>query len=150
MKNFLALQVFLLLVLSSGCSQNRIHVLHNQNESETALLMISGGLNVNSVDEETPSVFSGGNIFQVWQYPDKLEILPGLHKIKVSSKGGLLDSKPLTFMSLNAKAGHTYIIGAIIYVSKSTGRKAWRAAIVDKGVGYSGGCSAEPAYNSVK
>jgi len=150
MKKHLLLPIFFLFVFFAGCSQNRIHILHDQNESETALLMISGGLNVYSVDGETSSVFSGGNIFQVWQYPDKLEILPGLHKIKVSSKGGFFDSKPLTSMSLNAKAGHTYIIGAIIYVSKSTGRKAWRAAIVDKGVSYSGGCSVEPAYKSVK
>ena len=112
--------------------------------------MISGGLNLFSVDGESPSVFSGGNIFQAWQYPDVLEILPGQHKIEVSSRGRFLESQPVAVMSLNAEAGHTYIIGAIIYTSKSTGRKAWRAAIVDKGVDYDGGCSADPVYKSVK
>ena len=79
-----------------------------------------------------------------------LEILSGPHRIEVSFQGGFLDSQPLTALSLDAKTGHTYILGTIIYVSKRSGKKAWRAAIVDKGVGYSGGCSADPVYKAVK
>jgi len=79
-----------------------------------------------------------------------LEILPGPHRIEVSFQGGFLDSQPLTALPLDAKTGHTYILGTIICVSKRSGKKAWRAAIVDKGVGYSGGCSADPVYKAVK
>ena len=112
--------------------------------------MISGGLKVYKVDGESPSVLSGGNIFKTWQYPDVLEILPGSHRIEVFFQGSFLDSQPLTALSLDAKTGHTYILGTVIYVSKRSGKKVWRAAIVDKGVGYSGGCSAEPVYKAVK
>ena len=79
-----------------------------------------------------------------------LEVLPGPHRIEVSFQGGFLDSQPLTALPLDAKTGHTYILGTIICVSKRSGKKAWRAAIVDKGVGYSGGCSADPVYKAVK
>jgi len=44
---------------------------------------------------------------------------------------------------------HTYWERSFV-CQKGVEKKAWRAAIVDKGVGYSGGCSADPVYKAVK
>ncbi len=52
-----------------------------------------------------------------------LEILPGPHRIEVSFQGGFLDSQPLTALPLDAKTGHTYILGTIICVSKRVEKK---------------------------
>ena len=46
---------------------------------------------------------------------------------------------------LRAKAGHSYIIGAVVYV-RDAQETAWRAVLVDKGPGYNEGVSPEPAY----
>lgn len=140
----------LLLLVVAGCSQNRVHRLHDQPDAGSAVLMISGGVNVYKIDGEAPSFIGDAGLSRSWQYPDVLEMLPGEHKLEVSFKGGFLDSQPLTTLSLNAETGHTYIVGAIIYVSRKSGRKSWRAVIVDKGLDYDGGCSEEPIYKSVR
>ena len=112
---------------------------------EVATLFISGGVAVKKIDGNEPSVLKQGRIKKIWQYPEVLEVLPGPHKVKVSYESGdFLTTQPVTTLSLDAKAGHSYIIGLIIYVSKKTSGKSWRAVVIDKGLHYDEGVSPNP------
>jgi len=145
-----SLLCLLLFWVMAGCSQNRVHRLHDQPDGETAILMISGGVNVYKIDGKAPFLVNSTGLSRAWQYPDILEIPAGEHRLELSFQGGFMDSQPLTALTLKAKSGHTYIVGAIIYVSRKSDRKSWRAVIVDKGADYDGGCSEEPIYKSVQ
>ena len=117
---------------------------------KVARIFISGGAAVMRIDNREPSIFELGRLNNVWHYPDVLEVLPGQHKIKVSLESNFLTSQPSAVLSLDARAGHSYIIGLIIYISKRTSKKTWRAVIVDKGTDYEEGVSPSPIYKFSK
>jgi len=132
-----------------GCvspSYERLYTGQQRGSDDVAVLYIGGGIRVQNVNEYTPRGLRLGQIGNAWRYPAVLELLPGTYRITVSyAQDSFLVSQPATVVSLEAKARHSYIVGAVVYV-RNAQAKAWRAVIVDKGLGYDEGVSPEPAY----
>ena len=128
----------------------RLHTGQRRSSDDVAVLYIGGGIRVQNVNEDTPGYLRLGQIGNAWRYPAVLELLPGTYRITVSyAKDSFLVKQPATVVTLGAQAGHSYVLGAVVYV-RNTQVKAWRALIVDKGVGYHGGVRPEPAYKELK
>jgi hypothetical protein len=136
-----------------GCvsrSYQRLYPGDQRGSNDVAVLYIGGGIRVQNVNEYTPGYVRLGQIGNAWRYPAVLELLPGTYRITVSyAEDSFLVKQPATVVTLEAQAGHSYVLGAVVYVRK-TQVKAWRALIVDKGVGYHGGVRPEPAYKELK
>ncbi len=102
-------------------------------ESQVARVLIAGGAEVSKLDAAQGALvntsFNKGEINKAGRDPGVLEVLPGPHRVQVSLEGGILTPHPVTTLSFDAKAGHSYIIGAIIYMSKKTSKKKWTAKI---------------------
>ena len=148
-KCLLKIMVVCVVCVVCGCFSSSYYRLYTGQQGasdDVAVLYIGGGIRVQNVNEYTPGGLRLGQIGNAWSYPAVLELLPGTYRITVSyAKDSFLVKQPATVVTLGAKAGHSYILGAFVYV-RNAQAKAWRAAIVDKGVGYDGGVSPEPAY----
>jgi len=132
-----------------GCVSSPYYRLYSgqqHSSDDVAMLYVGGGISVHTINEYTPGYLRLGHIGSAWRYPDVLELLPGTYRITVSyAKDNFLVSQPETVVRLEAKAGHSYIVGAVAYV-RNARVKAWRAMIVDKGRDYHEGVSPEPVY----
>ena len=148
----LKVMVVCIVCIVCGCassSYNRLYPGQRRSSDDVAVLYIGGGIRVHNVNEYTPGYLRLGQVGSAWSYPAVLELLPGTYRLTVSyEKGSFLVSQPEAVLTLGAKAGHSYIIGAVVYV-RNTQAKAWRAVILDKGVGYHGGVRPEPAYREL-
>ncbi len=114
---------------------------------ETARLYVGGGLVVRKVDGKKPEM--GKGIDRVWRYPDVIELDTGYHTVMVALDRGMSFLQPSTMLSVDAQAGHSYIIGAVLFSTRNTEKRKWRAVIVDKGKDYAGGVSPNPEYRVV-
>jgi hypothetical protein len=148
-KCLLKVMVVCVVCVVCGCVSPPYYQLYTgqqRSSDDVAVLYIGGGLRIQNVNENTPGYLRLGQVGSAWRYPDVLELLPGAYRITASyAKGSFLVSQPETVVTLRAKAGHSYIVGAVVYV-RNAQVKAWRAVIVDKGLGYDEGVSPEPVY----
>ncbi len=153
-------KVFVLFVCSvcvymaAGCARSvyvKTYKGEQQLEDQVARVYIAGGVAVKRFDSQEPFIIKPGSLNKAWTHPDVLEVLPGHHSMTVSfDSGGLTLFQRKTKLTLDAKAGHSYVVGAIVYVTSTGAKKGWRAMIVDKGKGYHGEVSDRPMYKQLK
>ncbi|MCP4717614.1 MAG: hypothetical protein GY868_21030 [Deltaproteobacteria bacterium] len=155
MRQYLRVSLVLVFVLiCCGCASTPHYQIYQGGElpgDEVARLLIAGGILVNKIDDQELSLFSSGRVPNAWHYPDELELLSGPHSVVVTLEGGTLwNTNPSTTLNFTAQAGHTYIVGAIIYLTPQKKQKGWRAVVLDKGEHYEEGCSDKPVYKVKK
>jgi hypothetical protein len=139
--------VLLVLICGSCVPEGRRAEVRPDN---SARLLIGGGIVVKNIDGDQNSGINLDTFDRSWRYPDVVTLAPGPHRLTVSCEGGFLTSPPETKMNLEAKPGHCYVLGMVVYVLKDGSKKGWRAVIIDKGLHYTGGVSERPIYRLLK
>lgn len=136
--------------LAGACSHTGLHRLYAgdpRDPATVARIHIGGRIIVERLEgsasgAETPSGFARG-----WRHPDMLDVAPGPCRMLVTlADGNLLVSQPRTWLQIEARSGHSYVVGAIVYVDDAGTERAWRAVVIDKGTDYRDGVSPAPVY----
>lgn len=142
--------LILLCTIVSACSHTGLHRLYDGDPRDPATIAhicIGGRIIVEQFKNsdsasETPTGFNRG-----WRHPDVLEVSPGPCRLLVSlADGKLLVSQPRTWLKIEARPGHSYVVGSIVYVDDDGTDRAWQALVIDKGTDYRDGVSPDPAY----